>query len=94
MSPVGQVLASIVQLYWLVFIFRLILDLVQAFARQWRPHGAMLVVAEVIYTLTDPPLRLVRRVIPPLRIGGMQFDLAFLVVLIALQVLVNLALML
>lgn len=93
MSPIGQLLASVIWLYWLVFIARLILDLVQAFARQWRPRGIVLVLAELVYTATDPPLRLVRRVIPPVRLGGMQFDLAFLVVLIALQLLVNVALM-
>jgi YggT family protein len=71
-----------------------VLDLVQVFARDWRPSGILLLVAETIYTLTDPPLRLLRRIIPPVRIGSVQFDLAFLVLLIALQILINLALLL
>ena len=91
MHPFGQVLATLLWLYWLVFIVRLVFDLVLAFARQWRPRGPVLVIAEAVYTATDPPLRLVRRVVPPLRVGGMQFDLAFLIVLIALQLLVNVA---
>ena len=91
MSAVGEILATILWLYWLVFIGRLIFDVVQVFARSWRPSGILLLIAEGIYTVTDPPLRLLRRVIPPLRIGGMQFDLAFLIVLIGLQILISVA---
>ncbi len=91
MSAVGEILATILWLYWLVFIGRLIFDFVQVFARSWRPSGILLFIAEGIYTVTDPPLRLLRRVIPPLRIGGMQFDLAFLIVLIGLQILISVA---
>lgn len=92
MNAVGQVLATVLWLYWLVMIGRLVFDFVQVFARSWHPSGILLLVAEAIYTLTDPPLRLLRRVIPPIRIGSMQFDLAFLVLLIALQILINVAL--
>ena len=91
MSAVGEILATILWLYWLVFIGRLIFDFVQVFARSWRPSGILLLSAEAIYTVTDPPLRLLRRVIPPLRIGGMQFDLAFLIMLIGLQILISVA---
>ncbi|CAB4745649.1 unannotated protein [freshwater metagenome] len=91
MSAVGEILATILWLYWLVFIGRLIFDFVQVFARSWRPSGILLLIAEAIYTVTDPPLRLLRRVIPPLRIGGMQFDLAFLIMLIGLQILISVA---
>lgn len=94
MSAVGQVLATALWLYWLVMIGRLVLDLVQAFARNWRPTGILLLIAEGVYTITDPPLRVLRRVIPPIRIGTVQFDLAFLVLLIGLQILINVALLL
>jgi YggT family protein len=91
MSAVGQVLATALFLYWLTFIARLIFDFVQIFARNWRPSGPLLIIAEFIYTLTDPPLRVLRRVIPPLRLGGVQFDLAFLIMLIGLQILYGFA---
>ena len=94
MTAVGQVLATALWLYWLVLIGRLVFDFVQVFARNWHPRGPLLLIAEAIYTITDPPLRLLRRVIPPLRIGSVQFDLAFLILLTALQILINLALML
>jgi YggT family protein len=89
MTGIAQVLASILWLYWLVLIARLVFDLVQVFARGWHPRGFLLVLAEAIYTITDPPLRLIRKVLPPVRIGQVQFDLAFLILLVGLQILVN-----
>ena len=92
MAVVGQVLATVLWLYWLILIGRLILDFVQIFARSWQPRGPILVVAEAIYSVTDPPLRFLRRFIPPLKLGGVQFDLAFLILIIAVQILINVAL--
>ncbi len=92
MAAVGQVIATVLWLYWLVLIGRLVFDFVQIFARSWRPKGPLLILAEIIYSLTDPPLRLLRKVIPPLKLGGIQFDLAFLVLIIAVQILINVAL--
>jgi len=91
-GAVGQVIATILWLYWLVLIGRLVFDFVQIFARNWRPRGPFLLLAEAIYSVTDPPLRLLRRIIPPLKLGGIQFDLAFLVLIIAVQILINVAL--
>ena len=92
MTGAAQIVASVLWLYWLILIARLVLDLVQVFARGWRPRGFILVLAEAIYSVTDPPLRLIRRVLPPIRLGQVQFDLAFLVLLVGLQVLINILL--
>ncbi len=68
---------------FLAFIFlifltgRLVLDWVRVLARDWRPAGASLVAAETIYSVTDPPLRALRKVLPPFRVGQIQIDLAF-----------------
>lgn len=83
MGAVLGFLAFVVFLYLVLLFVRLVLDWVQVLARDWRPHGAMLVVAEVVYTATDPPLRAVRRVLPPLAIGSIRLDLAFIVVMFA-----------
>jgi YggT family protein len=74
-------------LYLLALVLRMVLDWVQYFARDWRPTGVVLVLAELVYTLTDPPLRLVRRVIPPLRIGNMALDIGFMLVFFVVLVL-------
>lgn len=83
MSVIVQVLSLLLWLYMLILIARMVLDWVQVFARQWRPSGAMLVVANVVYGLTDPPLRALRRVIPPLRLGHIALDLGFIVLFLA-----------
>ena len=88
MSPVASIVVDVLWLYLLVLIARLVFDIVQMLARDWQPKGFLLIVAEIIYTLTDPPLRAVRKVIPPLRLGQIQFDLAFLVLFIGLQVII------
>ena len=91
MSALGQVLATVIWLYFLLFLLRVVFDLVQAFARGWQPRGPLLILVEFIYTVTDPPLRALRRIVPPLRLGQVQFDLAFLIVLIVLQILMRVA---
>lgn len=88
MSPVASVIVNVLWLYLLVLIGRLVFDIVQMLARDWQPRGFMLVLAETIYTLTDPPLRALRRVIPPIRIGSIALDVAFLVLFIGLQILI------
>jgi YggT family protein len=90
-SIVGQILATVLLLFWLVLIARLVFDLVQLFARSWRPSGFVLVIAEGVFSITDPPLRALRRIIPPLKFGNVQFDLAFLILLIGVQLLMNFA---
>lgn len=92
MAVVGQVLATLLWLYWIILIGRLIFDFVQIFARSWQPSGPLLILAEAIYSVTDPPLRFLRRFIPPLKLGGVQFDLAFLILIIGVQILINVTL--
>lgn len=87
LNGIRTTLYLIVWLYLIVLLTRLVLDWVQVFARSWRPRGPMLVIAETVYTLTDPPIKAVRRVLPPLRIGAVALDLGFLVVLVGVYVL-------
>jgi YggT family protein len=68
---------------------RFIVDWVQIFARQWTPRGALLVGLEGVYSATDPPIKALRRVVPPLRIGNVSLDLSFLIVMIAAYVLLR-----
>jgi YggT family protein len=85
-----HVLFWVLSAFLLLLIGRLILGWVQAFARDWRPRGVVLVIAEAVFTATDPPLRFLRRYIPSLRIGTVALDLSFtllfLVVLVLWQV--------
>lgn len=89
MSYVLGPLSFVVFLFFIALILRMIFDWVQMFSRDWRPRGVVLVAAEAVYTTTDPPLRALRRVIPPLRIGGVQLDLAFMVLFLIVVILLN-----
>jgi YggT family protein len=86
LSPIGQTLYFVLWIFFVLLIARLVLDYVQLFARSWQPKGALLVIAELVYTVTDPPLRALRRVIPPLRLGSISLDLSFLVLILAVQI--------
>ncbi|WP_425954275.1 YggT family protein [Xylanimonas sp. McL0601] len=87
MTTVFHVLGLVLWLYLLCLVVRMVLDWVQYFARDWRPTGIVLVLAEAVYTVTDPPLRLVRRIIPPLRIGNVGLDLGFMLVFFVVLIL-------
>lgn len=76
-SVIAQILNALVLIFVLILLVRLILDWVPMFNREWRPRGAGLVAAEIVYTVTDPPIKLFRRFIPPLRVGGIAIDFAF-----------------
>ncbi|MGN6300234.1 MAG: YggT family protein [Angustibacter sp.] len=90
MHVVRSVLYLVVLAFFILLIGRLVLDWIQVFARDWRPRGVVLVIAEAIYTVTDPPLRLLRRAVPPLRIGQVAIDLAFMILFIVTLLLMQL----
>jgi YggT family protein len=83
------VLDYVLWIYLLILIARMIFTWVQTFSRSWTPHGFLLVVAETVFTLTDPPLRFLRRYIRPLRIGSVALDLSFMVLFFAVLIMVN-----
>ncbi|HEX2176769.1 MAG TPA: YggT family protein [Nocardioidaceae bacterium] len=72
-----------------MLLIRFVVDWVQVFARSWSPRGPLLVVLEAVYTVTDPPLRALRKIIPPLRFGGIGIDLSFMVLLLIVYLLMN-----
>lgn len=80
----------VLRLFLYALLGRLVLDYVQMFARSWVPHGFWLVVCEGVYTVTDPPIRLLRKVIPPLRFGGISLDLSFIVLFFAVIIVTRL----
>ena len=89
MQYLREVLTYVLTIYLVVLIGRMIFGWVQAFARDWRPTGFVLVLAEVIFTLTDPPLKFLRRFIPSLRIGMVALDLSFMVLFIVILILLE-----
>jgi YggT family protein len=68
-----------------VLFARLIIDYVRMFARNWRPKSGVIALFEIVYAITDPPMKFVGRFIPPLRLGGVSLDLSFIVLLLAIK---------
>ena len=87
MQSVGWVLLMALQLYLYILIARMIVSWVPLLAPQWRLQRLLASLFEIIYTLTDPPIKLLRRVIPPLNLGGVSLDLAFMAVFLLILVL-------
>ena len=83
MIVVGQVIEGLLWFFIALLWIRFVVDWVQVFARSWSPRGPLLVLLEIVYSVTDPPIRALRRVIPPLRIGS------FLIVIISAYVLLR-----
>ena len=90
MRTIAQLASFLIGIFLLLLFVRVVFDWVQVFARDWRPRGIALVVAEAVYTVTDPPLRALRRVIPPLSLGAIRLDMAFLVLVIICVILQSL----
>jgi YggT family protein len=79
-EAVGTVIYVALWVFIALLWVRFIVDWVQVFARSWSPRGPLLVVLEGAYSATDPPIKALRRVVPPLRLGSVALDLSFLIV--------------
>ncbi len=87
---IGTLLADVLQLFLFALLARLILDYVRMFARNWRPKGIALLLVELVYSITDKPMRFVGRYIPPLRLGAVSLDLSFIVLFFGVQLFMGL----
>jgi YggT family protein len=84
-----QIVSSVLLVFLILLFARFVVDWVMVLARSWRPSGIVAAGLEVVYSTTDPPLKAVRKVIPPLNLGSIRLDLGFMVLLIAVVVLRN-----
>ena len=89
MSIVAAIAVYVLWAFIALLFVRFIIDWVMVFARSWRPSGLVAAVLELAYSATDPPLRALRRVIPPLRLGSFALDIAFILLFIACYVLID-----
>lgn len=87
MIIVGSLISYALSAFLLLLFGRMILSWVPVLVRDWQPRGPMLVVAEIIYSITDPPLRALRKVLRPVRIGNVMLDLAFIGLFILVSIL-------
>lgn len=83
----GAVLYSLVGLYTLFVIIRLIIEMIQSFSKHFAPPRWFMVVGEFFFVVTDPPIKFLRRFIPPLPLGAVALDVSVIVLFLALAVL-------
>ena len=91
----SSILIQLLGLFKFALFARIIIDYIRMFARNWKPNAIFLSLFEIIYSITDRPMKFVQRFIPPLRLGGVAIDLSFIVLLIAInaaQVAINVVL--
>lgn len=84
-----SLLYYVVWVYSLVVWARLILEFVLSLARNWRPRGFLVVIVEIIFTVTDPPIKFFRKLIKPVNIGGISLDFGILLTLISCNVVMS-----
>ena len=87
MQIVGLTIDAVLLLFLILLFARFVVDWVQVFARSWTPKGIVLVILEVIYSITDPPILFIRRFVPPLRLGAIVLDTSFIIVLVIVYLL-------
>ncbi len=89
-TAVGGLLSTLLGLFLYLLLARIIIEYIMMFARSWQPRGFVLMLVDLVFQITDPPMRIVRRFVPPLRFGQVSLDLAFLVLFFAVQILIAL----
>ena len=77
-----QILGYALFFFWLLLIARIVIEFIRSFSRDWRPSGLTVVILEIILSITDPPVKLLRRLIPQLTIGAVRFDLSIMLLLL------------
>ena len=81
-----SVLCWVLLAFFLMLVARFVLSLIVMFAPQWHPKGPLLLLFELIYSVTDPFLRPLRRILPPIGAGGIRIDLSMLMLFVLVSV--------
>lgn len=87
MSAILSVVHTVLLVFLIVLFTRMVVDYIRMFSRSWRPSGPVAMGVELVYTMTDPPLRMLRKIIPPIPLGGIKLDLGFMVLVFVVYLL-------
>ncbi|MGX4761217.1 YggT family protein [Corynebacterium minutissimum] len=90
MNALGSILILAVSLYSWILLARIVIEMIQSFSRQFNPPRWFMMVAEVLFVLTDPPVKALRKIIPPLQLGGIALDVSVIVLFLLLAILLRL----
>mgnify|MGYP002738859126 CR=1 FL=1 len=87
MSLLGSAIYLVLRIFVLILIARIVIEMIQSFSRNFQPPRWFIYIAEPLFVITDPPVKALRRVIPPLKLGGVALDMSVIVLFIILSVL-------
>ena len=87
MTLILLVLYYVIEVFWFLLLGRIVVEMIASFSRSWTPKGVLAVVLEWLFTITDPPVKALRRLIPPLQMGGVALDVSVLVLFVLLSIL-------
>ena len=87
LSIVLQVVYLLLYLFMLILFGRFMMSFILSRSRHWRPARPGAAALEIVWSVTDPALKPLRRVIPPVQLGSVSVALADLILLIILYVL-------
>ena len=90
MTIAREIIYYLLFIYWQLLLGRLVIELVRTFAREWRPTGASVVVIETVFTTTDPPIKALRRILPPIPLGPVRLDLSLMITMIVVLIAMSL----
>ncbi|MCA0156363.1 YggT family protein [Tsukamurella sp. M9C] len=79
-------IVALLSIYSFLLLIRLVIEVVKSFAREWFPTGILAILLEALFTVTDPPLKLLRKLIPPVTLGPVRLDLSYIVLFLLLWV--------
>lgn len=85
MALVKTILLLAINLFILALIGRILIEMIVSFSRNFRAPSWFTRCAELLFVVTDPAVKALRRIIPPLRMNNVSLDLSVLVLYIGLQ---------
>ncbi|AGP30590.1 YggT family protein [Corynebacterium terpenotabidum] len=92
MATALYIIALVLRVYWFILLGRVIVEMIRSFSRRWAPSRGFALVAEPLFVLTDVVVKPLRRLIPPVRLGGVALDVSILVLFFGLSILVTILL--
>lgn len=86
-SAIAEVLCVVLFVYWILLFVRVIVSWAELFGFRRPYSGPLHTALGLLYAVTEPVLRPLRGLIPPIRAGGMGLDLSIILAFVILFVL-------
>jgi YggT family protein len=86
-SAVLEVVCLVLTVYWIILLIRVLVSWAYLFGFRTPISGPFRTVLDLLDDVTEPVLRPLRALIPPIRAGGVGIDLSIIIAFVILLVL-------